>query len=209
MRTIEQAESAFETRVQDTLKDLDLLPEGYKARVRFHGKQRDKRRSASIDTFTPETDSVRISFEPLDEELPAQVSPAPDVGRSQIDDEAVGDPVSDLIRALDRAEDRPGYDFISLKWFRDTALVAEKLSWAASPERRQSVLRNAIDNKFVLTSKVPNPKNPEYPVTAIRLNRLLPLVKATLGQATTVDMDFHPVVIQGEPLSATILRERR
>jgi hypothetical protein len=209
MRTIEQAESAFETRVQETLKDLDLLPAGYKARVRFHGKQRDKRRSASIDTFSPDTDSVRISFEPANEEPSARASLAPRSEPPRIDDEVSGDPVTDLIRALDRAEDRPGYDFISLKWFRDAALLAEKLPWTISPERRQSVLRNAIDNKFVLTSKVPNPKNPEFPVTAIRLNRLLPFVKAVLGQATAEDTDFHPVVIQGEPLSATILRERR
>jgi transcriptional regulator with XRE-family HTH domain len=30
-----------------------------------------------------------------------------------------------------------------------------------------------------------------------------------LGQVSEADLDFHPVEIRGEPLSATILRERR
>jgi hypothetical protein len=210
MRTIEEAESEFEVRVQGALKELDLLPEGYMARVRFHGKQRDKRRTASIDTFSPETDSVRISFEPVAESAYKSVTPAsmPNSAEGAIGTRS-DDPVSDLIRALDRAEGRPGYDFISLKWFRDTALVAEGFEWALSPEQRQCVLRAAIENRLVLTSKVPNPKNPQYPVTAIRLNRLLPQVKASLGQSEAENLDFHPVKILGEPLSATILQERR
>jgi len=212
MKTIEQAELEFEVKVQETLRDLALLPEGYRARVRFHGQKRDKRRTASIERFSPETDSVRISFEPADADSDTML-PSPTMEKSgaiqAISKHAAEDPIGDLIRALDRAEGRPGYDFIALKWFRDTALVAEGLSWALSQERRQEVLRSAIENKFVLTSKVPNPKNPEYPVTAIRLNRLLPIVKSLLGQSVTADLDFHPVSIHGEPLSSTILRERR
>jgi hypothetical protein len=45
--------------------------------------------------------------------------------------ESVEDRLSNLVRALDRAEGRPGYEFVALKWFRDTALVHEGLSWAA------------------------------------------------------------------------------
>lgn len=97
---------------------------------------------------------------------------------------------------------------MSLKWFRDQALPGEGRPWTASEEARQSVLRTAIENRLILTSKVPNPKSPQFPVTAIRLNRLLPEVAAILGQAHLADSDFHPVEIKGEPLSVTIMRER-
>ena len=31
----------------------------------------------------------------------------------------------------------------------------------------------------------------------------------TFGQGEDLDLDFHPIEIRGEPLSATVLRERR
>lgn len=99
---------------------------------------------------------------------------------------------------------------MSLKWFRDTALVSEGYPWASSDAMRQNVLRIAIENRLVLTSKVANPKAPQFPVTAIRLNRLMPEVKKILGDENEGGgFDFHPVEIRGESLSATILRERR
>ena len=83
--------------------------------------------------------------------------------------------MADLVRALDRAESRPGYGFVSLKWFRDGVLTA--FDWAQPDATRQNVLREAIEKRLVLTSKAPNPKSPEFPVTAIRLNRLLPEIR--------------------------------
>ena len=77
------------------------------------------------------------------------------------------DPISDLVQALDRSESRPGYGFVALKWFRDVVLPAFR--WARLESARQAILREAIEKRFVLTSKVPNPKSPEFPVTAIRL----------------------------------------
>ena len=91
------------------------------------------------------------------------------------------DPLSDLIRALDRAESRPGYEFVALKWFRDTVLPAEGFPWASYHSARQTVLRDAIDKRLILTSKMPNPRSPQFPVTAIRLNRLVPEVMGILG----------------------------
>jgi len=61
----------------------------------------------------------------------------------------------------------------------------------------------------VLTSKVPNPKSPSYPVTAIRLNRQHPQVAAVLGEQDSAALGFQPVDIRGEPLSETVLRDRR
>ena len=70
------------------------------------------------------------------------------------------------------------------------------------------MLRSAIDKRLILKKPVPNPKSPQFPVTSIRLNRLMPEVQEVLGHPKR-DLDFHPIHIKGGPLSATILRERR
>jgi len=71
------------------------------------------------------------------------------------------------------------------------------------------VLREAIEKRLVLTNKVPNPKSPQFPVTALRLNRSLPETQAILGTHDTTSSEFQPVAIRGEAISTTILRERR
>jgi len=216
MKTVGQVESLFEQRVYEVLRELDLLPEGFKHCVRLHGKAKDKKRTASFDkSWSPEIDSIHIRFErsgKLPKPLPQPIteSPAPPPASSPTPSIAIAaDPLSDLIRALDRAESRRGYDFVSLKWFRDAALPAAGFPWASADSTRQNVLRSAIDIRLILTSKGPNPKSPEFPVTAIRLNRLMPEVTAILGSGDVSAPDFHPVEIRGENLSATILRERR
>ena len=107
------------------------------------------------------------------------------------------------------AETRPGYEFVSLKWFRDTALTYDGFSWAADEFARHDALREAIDRRWILTSKVTNPRPPNFPVTAIRLNRQIPEVSAALGTRASSPVAFHPVAIRGEALSATVLRDRR
>jgi hypothetical protein len=125
------------------------------------------------------------------------------------DRESEEDRLSDLVRALDRAESRPGYEFVSLKWFRDNALAHEGFSRAADMSARHDALREAIDRRWILTSKVANPRPPNFPVTAIRLNRQAPEVQALLGGRAGSPSAFRPVPIRGEPLSATVLRDRR
>jgi hypothetical protein len=216
MKTIEQVESQLEQKLYDALRELDLLPEGFKHCVRFHGKARDKRRTADfVKNWSPETDSIHIRFEvaqEVSEHLPEPIATPTATSAASFPTQnsiTVADPLSDLIRALDHAESRPGYDFVSLKWFRDAALPSAGLSWTTSDTTRQNVLRSAIDKRLILTSKVPNPKSPQFPVTAIRLNRLMPEVKTILGSRDDSVPDFHPVEIRGENLSATVLRERR
>ncbi len=121
---------------------------------------------------------------------------------------SVSDPVSDLIKALDRAESQPGYSFVALKWFRDKALPSEGFGWA-NTDSIMGVLSDCIGKRLILTSKVLNPRSPQFPTTAIRLNRLMPEVKAILGTEDEAMPDFQPVPIRGENLSATVLRERR
>jgi hypothetical protein len=153
------------------------------------------RSDASVDRWSPrDGDEIRIRFTSTTKATP----PSPTPGR-----------LAELVRALDRAETRPGLQFVALKWFRDIVLPGEGLAWTQSVSDRQQVLKEAIDRRLLLTSKVPNPKAPQFPVTAIRLNRMLPDVQVILAQAQPAADDFDPVAIPGENLSATVLRERR
>ena len=122
---------------------------------------------------------------------------------------ATGDPIQDVVLTLHHAESRSDFKFIALKWFRDTALVEAGFPWAAADSERQRVLKQAIDRNMILTGRVPNPRAPEFPVTSVRLNRLLPEVLAVLQQSGESVDDFEPAAIRGEALSATILRDRR
>src|SRR5487761_147155 len=215
MKTIKDVEKQVAKEVCEPLNNLGLLPEGYRCSVRLRGKQRDKRRTASFDkNWSPETDSICISFKPIPEE--AEVEPQsvaqsattvlPNSPAKSIPQ--VAGSLSDLVRALARIESRPGYEFVALKWFRDVALPSEGLSWANADSIRQ-ILRDAIDRRLILVSKVANPKSPQFPVTAIRLNRLMPEVAAILGNKDAGMHDFRPVPIRGENLSVTMLRDRR
>jgi hypothetical protein len=211
LRTIEDIEARLEEDLSklrgpeykaiSTLRER-LTPPGYRAHVQLLAKGgRKKRKDASADSWSPESGEIRISFEP-------EVKWSPPA-KSMRATGSPSDPVSDLVRSLDRAELTPGYDFVSLKWFRDVVLKAESFDWAQSDAARQAVLRESIERRLVLTSKVQNPKSPQFPVTAIRLNRLLPATQAILGEASAIDSDFDPVEIRGEGLSATVLRQRR
>lgn len=214
MKTIRDVEVQVEERVRGALQELHLLPPGYQCLVRFRGKERDKKRTASFETsWSPDTDSICIRFELSDQSQPDSQSSrsAATVLRDQKDKSisVQADPIADLIRALNRAESHPGYKFVALKWFRDTALPSEGFSWAADDAVRRSILRDAIDRRLILTNSVPNPKSPQFPVTAIRLNRLMPQVKAVVGSPGEKLPDFQPAVIRGENLSATVLGDRR
>jgi len=215
MKTIKEVEAQVEEKVGASLKELDLLPEGYRCSVRLHGKSRNKRRTASFaNSWSADTDSIRIRFKRTSEGPEPGPRPlAPGARTAPLNcaakSDAAADPLSDLIRALDRAESQPGYAFVALKWFRDTVLPSEGFSWASADSVRRTTLRNAIDKRWILTSKVANPKSPQFPVTAIRLNRLMPEVKAILGNTDDRALDFQPVPIRGEDLSVTIVRDRR
>lgn len=88
----------------------------------------------------------------------------------------------EFIRALNRAESEPQLTFVSLKWFRDTYLVKSGYDWAYEPDLPRQFLSDAAERNMVLTSKVPNPKQPEFPVTSIHLNREHPEVQRILGE---------------------------
>jgi uncharacterized protein len=216
-KTVEEVESQLENALSNQLQDLlkPLVPAGYRARFYLYDRVgTKKRKNASAENWSPASDQIQIWFSPAVQGASADHTTARPVKESQPSNAVSGsgdqhdDPISDLIRALNLAEHRPGFGFVSLKWFRDSVLSAG-CEWAKSESTRQDVLRDAIARRFILTNKVPNPKDPQFPVTAIRLNRLLPEVQAILGTKQDTDTDFHPVEIRGEPMSATIIRERR
>jgi hypothetical protein len=214
MRTIKEVEAQMEEKVSEALKELDVLPNGYSCRIRIRGESRKKKQSASFEkSWSPDKDSIQITFEAKSEQLQASSQPIGGVPAAAPVNPApksvsATSPVSDLIKALDRAESRPGYSFVSLKWFRDVALPPAGFAWA-SADSIKDVLGEAIEQRLILTSKVPNPRSPQFPVTAIRLNRLMPKVQDILGTRDEGLRDFQPVPIRGEDLSMTVLNERR
>lgn len=188
-----------------------LAPPGYQAIVELCSESgRSKRRNASANTWSPEEDELRIYFERTDD---AEAAPRPSraarfaaVASEEEDDQQALLPadmdtrVKELCQALAEAE-RGGHAFIALKWFRDSFLPRKAFRWNLHPEARQAVLAEAIQRGVVMTSKIANPKTPAYPTTTIRLNR----AEAGIPEET---QRFHPIAVEGEPLSATMEEER-
>jgi hypothetical protein len=225
---IEQLEPQLAQKLGVPLKSIlqDLqhsVPDHYEVRISLLDANRRKKRSdASADNWSPDSGRIEVWFEPGDARTPVSPPESSAGDRSQtispsgvVKTAYVSPSEADMLRvlvaALDRAESRPGWNFVPLRKFRDEILPAENSPLMQTDTDRQNVLRSAIEKRLVLVGKVPNPKAPEFPVTTVRLNRLLPEVKALLGQTDDEDKDtdFRPIEIRGEPLSTTILRERR
>jgi hypothetical protein len=224
-RTILDAQSELELALRSLPKYATQLPEALKPllalapaggsypQVSFrHAKSnRQVKRTAPADAWLREL--VAISYEPIADEPPTERQSGSGEARTapRLLKEAaisVEDPARQLTLALATVEQDPQLNFISLKWFRDTYLTRQGFRWAASEESRHRILVEAIAKNWVVTNKLPNPKNPNYPVTAIRVNRVLPEVRAMLGPGA-FGTGFAPIELSGEPLSKTVLRERR
>jgi hypothetical protein len=211
---IDQLEPELAQKLVSPLKDIlhelrYTVPGQYKLRVSLlDANGRKKRSDASADNWSPESGRIEIRFEPAPEDSKTttiEASGGTD-SKSRLDSLEMR-----LLRALDRAESTPGWSFVSLKKFRDEILPREPFAPGAfqpADVHWQEAIRLAQDKRLILVGKVPNPKSPQFPVTSIRLNRLMPEVQAALGHPKK-DLDFHPIHLKGEPLSAIILRERR
>jgi hypothetical protein len=210
MTTNAEVELEIVQRLPDILRRLGMLPRGYECEVHLHRGNRKKRNTAEFEgNWDPDEDSIRITFSQMEEETDDAQIAEPASSPKSAKAAPAEDRLPDLLRALDRAESRPGYEFVSLKWFRDTALVHEGFSWAADEAARYDVLQEAIDRELIRTKKVSNPRPPNFPVTAIYLNRSKPEVTGALGRQTASFAGFRPVAIRGESLSATVLHDRR
>jgi hypothetical protein len=101
------------------------------------------------------------------------------------------DEMLELVVELDRVERERRMPYIVLKWFRDTALPSSGLRWTEDPDFRRDVLRDAIDAGLVITAKVPNPYNPAFPPTTLRVNREHPRVVRALPEQQPVQAPPH------------------
>jgi hypothetical protein len=215
---------ALAAQLPAALKPLVRLSprKGFRVQVSLRrGNAKDSRQvkqNAPARSWLPDSGLVAIMYRPsTPEEDQAAESTVEDVQDSLAKPaetatkpaETASDPVQDIVMALARAGKDPQLGFVSLKWFRDTYLPQQGYPWAAIPDERQRVLVNAIDRNWILTSRVANPKNPQFPVTAIKVNRPLSEVHSILEQEPGPRSGFNPVAMRGEPLSQTVLRERR
>jgi len=214
---------------KDILQELSFpVPDtGYRLRVSlYNAKGRKKPSNAAAENWSPtSSDRAEIWFEPAPSQRKGLVARTPRIAErvsspkaKEVSEDPPAQNVSvhhaeaDLLKALDRAESKPGWSFVSLKKFRDEILPSEPFAPSAfqpTDVHWQNLLRSAIEKRFILVGKVPNPKSQQFPVTTVRLNRLMPEVKAILGSGgDDADLAFRPVEIKGEPLSATVIRER-
>ena len=205
------------SQLPDELKPLILLapPQGVHARVSLRHpdkkSSRQIRRNAPVNRWSPKSDLVVISYNTSAAEtgvpLPVEQAKAAKTVRGLEQKPPARDPARELLQALAQAE--MGSQFVSLKWFRDTCLPQKGFPWGTAPEERHRVLAEAIKRRWILTSRIPNPKNPQFPVTAIRVNRPMDEVRAILDENAKANSVFAPISIPGERLSETVLRERR
>jgi len=183
---------------------------------------RKKRSNAKADNWSPDSGWLQARFEPDDAATADTAKPAGlsrSITEPPADNAEPASPKHDpsapnvepglvaVLKALARAENTPGWNFVSLKKFSNEILPAECSE--LSPIDQRHFLGRAINERLITTSKVANPKDPRFPVTTIRLDRLHDVVQRILGGQTRRGPAFAPIHIEGEPLSATILRERR
>lgn len=118
------------------------------------------------------------------------------------------DPLDEFLRALDEAESDPKKNYVVLKWLRDSYLPQRSYQWAGQPADRDRMIRRATELGLALTSKVPNPQNPQFPTTTIRLNRSHERVQRVIGRSSASSR-FRRIPIRGKPLSETVIESRR
>jgi hypothetical protein len=147
-------------------------PDGSSVHVSLRAREsgRQLRRNQTLDSFQPRNCAVWVVYE-----VPQQENMQSDPG--------TGEPMVDFVIALDHAERDPHLSFIALKWFRDTYLHKRGFAWAFDPDMPRRLSQEATDAGIILMHKVPNPKQPEFPVTGIRLDRKHPLVQDVLQTA--------------------------
>jgi len=233
-RTILDLEHSLQNALKHTLASFAnspeadalrlLIPDGYSAAVTLRSATgRRKNRNASAGTWSPESGEIVVHCTPNSGESPSEsnvLSAAPPVkefrassnramaSRSTAPSKnaaSVADSKSEQIRELCGVlaeTERAGRSFIALKWFRDDVLAGKSFSWAQSAEGRQAVLANAIEQGALVTKKILNPRAPQFPTTTIALSR-------SYSAAQTPEQHrYAPVPVKGEPLSATLLRDR-
>lgn len=180
-----------------------LAPPGYRATIQLEENGRKKRATASSSYWGFSSGEILIFYKPT-ANGPELVTSTPALAEAVATiEESSGTNVEEIqqcCQALAEAE-RGGKHFIAYKWFRDTMLAGQRYPWAATPEGRTRVLKEAVERGAVETRKIPNPKAPTYPTTTVRL------VPAQ-NSPVKIKPRYNPIPIKGEPASVTMLRDR-
>ncbi len=181
-----------------------LVPHDVTPRVMIRNIEADRRlrSDASAQYFRPHECEVVVRFDSYSDEDHENFQ-----GSRTTEPEAPQrTEIEELLDALDRAEGVR--DFVGLKWFRDHFLpTAEGCAWGSDRSRSGRLIREATDDRLLLTSQVPNPHDPMQPTTAIRINRRHPRFQKP--RPPLVSHGFKPVQIRGRALSTTVLEGRR
>ena len=188
------------------LRHLPVNDRNPQVSIRNVQSNRKVREDASATYFDPDNCELVINFVPIEEPedgtLMRESSVAYLEGSSH--DVDLEESTGQLINELTDAErTRP---FVGLKWFRDQFLPRCGRGWAVDPRTSGAMLRHATEQRLILTSQVPNPNQPLYPVTAIRVNRRHPRFQPSAPARTT---RFRPVPIRGGPIAETVINDRR
>lgn len=186
---IKVRELSAQNALPPVLQPLNLIapPRGFNVVVELtpytdNARDVDWNRDSRWD---PRNGEVNIGFEPAREE------PTRDERGWSPDDSRAAAPrgpidpqtaLRDVIRVVARAENDPSFKFLALKFLRDQ-LLPRQVAWGSLQHEGQIQINYAIDQGVLLTGKVENPRSPQYPVTAVQLNRDHPLVRELLGEA--------------------------
>jgi len=165
-----------------------LVPDGYRPVVSLrHRDGRKIKSSAAAWNFDPLADHIDIGFEKIPDPPVTGVStnPPPPFRPLTPSTPQMAPAVASVavgpaeVTALDKKQfcdalaeaERSSLEFIGLKRFLTYFLPAKGFAWSKKPESCRAVLAKVIDSNEVETYKVPNPKSPDFPTTAIRLIR--------------------------------------
>ncbi|MCY3596440.1 MAG: hypothetical protein OXG71_03260 [Rhodospirillales bacterium] len=186
------------------LRRLPVIDHNPQVSIRYLDSGRKVRGDAAASYFEPDRCEVVIGFTPIESDhQEAHIGyRTSESGDAEFDD---ANAYGQLIDRLQSAEELD-MEFVGLTWFRDRYLPDCGLPWAQDRRLRGALIRRAIGQRLMLTSRVPNPIDPDRPVTAVRLNRRHPRLR---GVETARDHAFEPVAIRGGPLSDTVLADRR
>jgi hypothetical protein len=181
-------------------------PAGMSVRVslRKSDTHRQIRRTADASYWNPLSCEAVISFEPDDG------ADGSDPALSSLDSPQGDSLLEELIKLLDRAERDPRFrEFVGIKSFRDKYLPENGGAWVHDVDKRRDALARAIEMGMIERWRVPNPKDPSFPTTAIRLKRDHQDAARVLASSAAERSAFKPEPVRGGPISATIISERR
>ena len=209
-RDIEESLASLTTsNLPSTLEGLRHLPlsdRNPQVSIRYLENGRKVRQDADGSYFDPDYCEVVVRFIPIEtsDDEDDQRASSTSSPRERTDALDFVTATDQLLNELGKVEGmRP---FVGLKWFRDQFLPTCGHRWARDPRISGSLLRQATDQRLILTSQVPNPNQPLRPVTAIRINRRHPRFQP---EAVRRGARFKPIRIRGGAISDTVLGDRR